>query len=195
MVRKFVALAFALLLIGATAGAAQVSIGVGGQYLSLGGTDFEGTDAGFGAAGNVMFAVAPSIMVGASGQWSSHDVGGESLKLLGIFGEGRYLFTMANGGKLTPYVGARGGWTQASADVAGLGSIKASGFAFGGGVGLMFAVAPTVSIDLNGMFHTVSLGDAKVDGQTVPDSKSSGTALQIRAGVNLKLGGGGNGGM
>ena len=193
MVRKFVAVLFALTLVGATVSAAQVGIGVSGQYLSLNGNDFDGIDAGFGVEGNVMFAVAPAIKVGASGQWSTHDAGGDNVSLLGIFGEGRYLFTMA--GKATPYIGARGGWTQASSDVTGLGSLKASGFAFGGGVGVMIAMTPTLAIDVNGMFHSVSLGDAKVDGTTVPDSKSSGTALQIRAGINFKLGGGGNGGM
>ena len=192
MVRRLVAVVCALFFVVVSTSAAQVSIGVSGQYLSLGGDDFSGTDAGPGIEGNVMFPVAPSIKVGASAQWSSHDVSGESLKILGIFGEGRYLFTMT--GKSTPYIAARGGWTQASADVTGLGSLKQSGFAFGGGVGVMIAMTPSVAIDLNGMFHSVSLGDIKADGTTVDGTSASGTALQIRAGVNFKLGGG-NGGM
>lgn len=185
MVRRFVAVLFALALIGASVSAAQIGIGVSGQYLSLGGDDFSGTDAGFGVEGNVMFPVGQSIRLGPSAQWSSHDVGGETLSLLGIFGEGRYMFS--GGGKLTPYLGARGGWAQGSADVAGT-SVSASGYAFGGGAGVMIAMSPTLAIDLNGMFHTVSLGEAKADG-TVVGPESNGTALQIRAGINFKLGG------
>jgi len=58
-----------------------------------------------------------------------------------------------------------------------------------GGGGLMFALSPSLALDLNAMFHTVSFGNAKVDGTEIPDSKASGTALQIRAGINFKLGG------
>lgn len=187
MVRKLVAVLFALALVGVSVSAAQVSIGASGQYLSLGGSDFEGTDAGFGAEGNVLFSVAPAIKLGASAQWSTHDVGGDKANILGIFGEGRYMFSMA--GKATPYIGARGGWTQASGDVTGVGNVKASGFAFGGGVGVMIALSPGLSLDLNGMFHSVSLGDAKLDGTPQPGTEQSGTALQIRAGVNFKVGG------
>ena len=187
MVRKFVAVLFALALIGSSVSAAQVGIGVSGQYLSLSGSDFEGIDAGFGVEGNVLFPIGSSLRLGASGQWSTHDVGGESLSLIGALAEGRYMLG-AGGGKMTPYIGARGGWAQASADVSGLGSYKASGFAFGGGAGVMIAMSPTLAIDLNGMFHTVSLGDASIDGTTQPGTESSGTALQIRAGINFKLG-------
>jgi hypothetical protein len=49
------------------------------------------------------------------------------------------------------------------------------------------------------MFHSVSFGDVHVKGTVdgvpgegdIPDSKASGTALQLRAGVSFKLGGGG----
>jgi opacity protein-like surface antigen len=189
MVRKLVAVLFALALVGASVSAAQVGIGVSGQYLSLGGSDFEGTDAGFGAEGNVMFPIGTSIKLGPSVQYSSHDVPafGESLSLLGIFGEGRYM--LGGGGKATPYIGARVGYAMASASVSGIGDISQNGMAFGGGVGVMIAMSPTLAIDLNGMFHSVSLGDAEVDGQSISGSDASGTALQIRAGVNFKLGG------
>lgn len=195
MVRRFLAVLLALTLVGATASVAQVSIGVGGQYLSLGGSDFEATDAGFGVEGNAMFSLGPSIKLGPSVQWSSHKDSflDENIKVLGIVGEGRYMIGMG-AGKAKPYVGARAGWVQASADISGVGSAKQSGFAVGGGVGVLIAMTPTLAIDLNGMFHSVSFGDAKLDGTTLPDSQTSGTALQFRAGINFKLGGG-NGGM
>jgi hypothetical protein len=68
-------------------------------------------------------------------------------------------------------------------------SAKATGYPFGGGGGLMIAMSPSLAIDVNAMFHTVSFGNAKVDGTEIPGSEASGTALQIRAGINFKLGG------
>ena len=189
MVRKFVAVLFALALIGASVSAAQVSIGVGGQYLSLGGDDFTDIDAGFGVEGNVMFPVGQSIKLGASAQWSTHGITGasEKFKVLGVLAEGRYLFTMA--GKATPYVGARAGWAQYSVSSGGS-TAKATAIPFGGGVGVMIAMTPTLGIDLNAMYHTVSFGNAKVDGTEISGTEAKGTGLQIRAGVNFKLGGG-----
>jgi len=194
MVRKLLAALFALALVGATAGVAQVSIGIGGQYLGFGGSDFETTDDGFGVEGNVMFGLGTSFKLGPSVQWSSHydSFIDENISVLGILGEGRYMLGMGTG-KATPYIAGRAGWVQASATVGGL-SAKQSGFAGGGGVGVMIALSPALAFDLNGMFHAVSFGNAKVDGSEVPDSKTSGTALQVRAGINFKLGGG-NGGM
>lgn len=187
MVRKLVAVLFAFALVGASVSAAQ-SIGASAVYASLGGNDFSDVDAGFGVEGNVMFPVAPSIKLGVSGQWTTHAITGETenLKVLGIFAEGRYLFTMA--GKATPYLGARAGWAQWSFSQLGS-TAKASGIPFGGGVGVMIGLSPGLAIDLNGMFHTVSFGTAKVDGTEIPDSKLKGTVLEIRAGVNFRVGG------
>lgn len=178
----------ALALVGASASVAQVSIGVSGAYSNLGGSDFDGVDAGYGVEGNVMFPVAQSIKLGVSGQWATHGIAGasENLKVLGILAEGRYLFTMA--GKATPYVGVRGGWGQYSVSQGGS-TAKATGFPVGGGVGVMIGLSPTLALDLNGMLHTVSFGNVKVDGTEVPDSKASGTVLLVRAGINFKLGG------
>lgn len=188
MVRKFVAVLFALALIGASVSAAQVSIGAGAQYLSLGGDDFSDADAGFGFAGNVMFPVGQSMKVGAVGQWSTHDVAGtDGLDVLGALAEGRYLF--GGGGKATPYVGARVGWAQYSLSAGGA-TGKATAIPFGGGVGVMIAMSPTLAIDLNGMFHSLSFGNVSVDGTEIADTKLSGTGLQINAGISFTLGGG-----
>lgn len=187
MVRKFVAVLFALALIGASVSAAQVSIGAGAQYLSLGGDDFTDVDAGFGVAGNVMFPVGQSIKVGAVGQWSTHGVAGtDGLDVLAAFAEGRYLF--GGGGKATPYIGGRVGWAQYSLSAGGT-SAKATAIPFGGGVGVLIAMSPTLSIDLNGMYHSLSFGNAKVDGTEIPGSEAKGTGLQINAGISFKLGG------
>ena len=206
--RKFWAVLFTIALVGASVGAAQASIGVGGQYLSFGGSDFEGTDAGMGLEGNVMFPAGKALMLGASAQWSTHNdaVLSDNTTALGIFAEGRYLFRSASGSKLTPYVGARAGWAQGTqtAQATELGGssgsvdASASGFAFGGGAGVMIALSPSLSLDVNGMMHTISFGDTHVKGnidgtpvdQDLPGSKTSGTALQLRAGLSFKLGSG-----
>ncbi len=195
MVRRLLAVLFALALVGATAGVAQVSIGLSGQYLGFGGSDFETTDDGFGVEGNVMFSLGSAFKLGPSAQWSSHydSFIDQDISVLGILGEGRYMLGMGTG-KATPYISGRAGWVQATADISGVGSAKQSGFGAGGGVGVLIALSPTLAFDLNGMFHAVSFGNAKVDGSELPDSKTSGTALQVRAGINFKLGGG-NGGM
>lgn len=189
MVRKLLAVLFALALVGATAGVAQVGIGVSGQYLSLSGDDFSGTDAGFGVEGNVLFPVGPSLRVGPSAQWSTHQVSGftDNGTIFGLLGEARYM--LGGAGKATPYIAARAGWAQASISESGT-TAKQSGVAFGGGVGVMIAMSPGLGIDLNGVFHSVSLGDLSVDGTSIADTNVSGTALQIRAGINFKLGGG-----
>lgn len=194
MVRRLFTVLFALALVGATAGVAQVSIGVSGQYMGFGGSDFETTDDGFGAEGNVMFSLGSAFKLGPSVQWSSHydSFLDENLSVLGVLGEGRYMLSMG-AGKTTPYISGRAGWVQASADVSGA-SAKQSGFGVGGGVGVLIALSPMLAFDLNGMFHAVSFGNAKIDGSEIPDSETSGTALQVRAGINFKLGGG-NGGM
>jgi len=209
MMRKFSAVLFAIAVVGASVSAAQASIGVGGQYLSFGGSDFDGTDAGMGLEANVMFPAGKAFMLGASGQWSTHNdaVFSDNTTALGIFAEGRYLFRSTSGTKLTPYVGVRAGWAQGTqtAQASELGGssgsldASSSGFAFGGGAGVMIALSPSLSLDVNGMIHSVSFGDTHVKGtfdgtpvdETIPDSKTSGTALQLRAGFSFKLGSGG----
>jgi hypothetical protein len=206
MMRNFSAVLVALALIGTSVGAAQTSIGVGMQYMSFGGSDFDGTDAGMGFEANVMFPAGKAFMLGASGQWSTHNNDfSDDLTALGIFGEGRYLFRSASGSKLTPYVGGRLGWargaqTVSASEVGGsTGSVDltASGLVFGGGAGVMIGLSPSVSLDINGMIHSVSFGDTHVQGaidgsaidDDIPDSSAGGTAMQLRAGISFKLGG------
>lgn len=177
---------------------AQVSIGVGGHSLSFGGDDFQGTDAGFGAEARVMFPVGTSVSLGGGLQYSAHnsDFFDNSIKVLGILAEGRYMFRTPSG-KTTPYVAGRGGWAQGSTndvDIDGDGipdinKVKQSGIVFGAGGGVLVTMSPTVALDLGLVFHSVSFGDADADGTTLTNSDVSGTGLQIRAGVSFKLGG------
>ena len=195
MVRKFVAVLFALALFGASLGAAQISIGVGGQWLSPSSDKYKNDlgiemKSGFGAEGNVMFPVGQSFKLGASVQWSSHGItdAANNASLLGAFGEGRYMF--GSGAKATPYVAGRVGYSQWTYSETGI-DLKASGLAYGGGVGVMIAMSPTLAIDVNGMYNGHSFGDIDANGSTASGTSATVQALQIRAGVNFKLGGGG----
>ena len=196
MLRKFVAVLFALALLGASAGAAQVSIGIGGQWLSPSSDKYKNDlgiemKSGFGAEGNVMFGLGQSFKVGASVQWSSHSItdAPNNASLLGLFGEGRYMF--GSGAKATPYVAGRVGYSQWTYSDGTVGDLKASGLAFGGGAGVMIAMSPTLAIDLNGMYNSHSFGDIDVSGTSAAGTDATVSAFQIRAGVNFKLGGGG----
>lgn len=189
MVRHLPAVALALMIGGATLGAAQASIGAGVILVNLGGADFTGVDDGFGLEGRVMLPVGRALHVGVGAQYSSHGTAiNESLKALGIFGEGRYRF--ATGGTATPYLAARGGWMRGSLSSSAFGGDQTNtGFAFGGGGGVAVALSPGIALDLGAVLHTVSFGDATVDGQTIANTSGSGTAMQIRAGVSFSLGG------
>jgi hypothetical protein len=185
----------AVLALAPAGAAAQVSIGIGAQLLCLGGNDFRSADAGFGGEASVLFPVGKSFKMGAAVQYSSHDDAflDNNIAVLGLFYAGRFVFRQAKGG-VTPYIVGRGGWVRASSkvDVDFDGTdddVSQTGFAFGGGGGVMIPLSPSVEIDLGAAFHAVSLGDGKADGTTVPNTDASGTALQIRAGVSFKIGG------
>lgn len=187
--------AVAVLALAPAGAAAQVSIGVGAQLLSLGGDDFRSADAGFGGEAGVLFPVGKSLQMGGSVQYSSHDDAflDNNIAVLGLFYAGRFVFRQARG-NVTPYIVGRGGWVRASSkvDVDFDGTdddVSQTGFGFGGGGGVMITLSPTVALDLGAVFHAVSLGDGKADGTTVPNTDANGTALQIRAGVSVKLGG------
>ncbi len=174
--------------------AAQVSIGIGGQLLSLGGEDFTSADAGFGGEANIMFPIGKSVKLGGGVQYSSHDDAflPNNIAVLGVLAEGRYMFRAS--GNATPYVAGRGGWVRASSrvDVDFDGTdddVSQTGFAFGAGGGVMITLSPAVAVDIGAVFHAVSFGDGQADGTTVPNTDASGTGLQIRAGVSFKLGG------
>jgi hypothetical protein len=98
-------------------------------------------------------------------------------------------------GAVRPYVLGRGGWAQASTsdvDVNGDGitdieKLTQGGLVYGAGGGVLIG-SPTASLDLGLVLHSVSLGDAAADGTTISNTHVGGAAIQVRAGVSLKLG-------
>jgi hypothetical protein len=88
---------------------AQVKIGVAGLYASLGGDDFQGTDAGLGGDAQVRFALSPTFTLGGGVQFTSHDnnFADGNINVLGVFAEPRYHIAMSGAGALRPYLAAR----------------------------------------------------------------------------------------
>ncbi|MGH9894599.1 MAG: hypothetical protein ACREA0_21995 [bacterium] len=171
----------------ATPAVAQVSIGAAGLYASLNGSDFDGTDAGFGLDAQVRFPIGSSASLGFGGQWTSHGVQGatNNLTVLGVFGEPRFMFTTA--GSVKPYLMARGGYVRESFSESGF-DASASGYYVGGGGGLVLAAGSSLTVDLAVFLNTVSFGDVTVNGSKVSNSNTSGSALVVRAGIVIGLG-------
>lgn len=178
-----------LLLVAPAIASAQTSLGFGVQLLDLGGSDFDGISAGIGVEARVMLRAGQSAQVGVGAQYSTHGIQGidPNFNILGLIPEFRYLFK-GTGGKVTPYVGGRAGYIHASVSQGG-NSVTASGYAFGATGGIQLETSSSMSFDLGLAFQSAHLGDLKANGATQPDTKSSGTGLQFRAGLSFKLGG------
>lgn len=194
--------AFRLLALVAVVGLAGVSrqvaaqqrfeFGLGGGYYTLSGDDFEGTDAGMGldAVGRIVW---PSgLGVGLSLQRNTHsaDFVDDDITVLGILGDVRYAFS-PQGTNVRPYVGGRFGWVKESAEVLG-DDAEASGWMFGAVGGVMFALSTAVTFDASVGLYQVSFGDGEIDGETIPDSDTSGSSLGLRLGLIFRLPGGGS---
>jgi hypothetical protein len=161
---------------------AQIGFGVAGLYASLNGSDFDGTDAGIGVDGQVRFSIGGSGSLGIGGQYTRHGIQGisDNLKVLGVFGEPRYYFSVP--GSLKPYLAGRAGYLRESISSGGI-DASANGYLVGGGAGLLVNAAPLLHLDLTVLFIGVSFGDTTIDGTKVPDSSSHGSALALRIGV------------
>lgn len=161
---------------------AQVGFGVAGLYVSLKGSDFDGTDAGIGVDGQVRFSVAGNGSLGIGGQYTSHGLQGisDNLKVIGVFGEPRYYLGVPGG--LKPYLMGRAAYLHESLSSGGI-DASANGYLLGGGAGMLLSAGPALHVDLTVLFTGVSFGDATIDGTKVPDSSSHGSAIALRIGV------------
>lgn len=103
----------------------------------------------------------------------------------------RYYFRTASP-TFVPFIEARGAWLRESATVGGV-DLSATGWAFGGTGGILFALGPSVGIETGASFTAVSFGDADADGTTIPESSASGASLGVFAGLVVYFpSGGGN---
>jgi hypothetical protein len=162
---------------------AQVSFNVAGLYATLSGSDFQGTNAGSGADGQIRFPLGQAgLSLGAGAQWTSHSVDGidPNWSVIGVFGEPRYVFKTGGSSQLAPYIAGRAGWLHESISD-GTDKLSASGFYFGGGGGLLIGLGG-VNLDIGVLFASVNFGEVDLNGSST-GFKPSGTSLALRAGL------------
>ncbi len=148
----------ALCVAGVRPAGAQVSFNVAGLYVSLSGSDFQGTNAGIGADGQVRFRLAPSpITLGIGAQYTTHSVDGisENFNVWGVFVEPRYAFP-SGASQVKPYLAARGGYLHQGISSGG-NSLSADGFDIGAGGGILVGLGG-VDLDIGFLFALVNFG-------------------------------------
>ena len=182
-------LAVALLVVMAVpAGAQGIKLEASLAYVSLGGDDFEFTGAGMGFDVAAIFSTPAKLSIAAGLQRSSHEFDDNSgdMAALQIYAEPRMTLGMMTG-PVSPYLFGRVGWVRASGDLGGADASQ-SGFGFGGGIGMRITTPGSISWHASVGIHSISLGDAEVDGSTIPDSDASGSAMVLRGGVSFSFG-------
>jgi hypothetical protein len=155
-------------------------------YATVSGDDFEGIDAGIGfdVQGRVKFT---ALSLGLGYQRSSHGLEGidENVNVSGIFVEPRY--ELGSAASIKPYLTARIGRVTQSIEAEGS-ELKASGMSFGGGLGVMVPLTSSVRLSTSASWNSLSLGEMEVDGDQIPDSKSSGSSVALRVGMSFSFG-------
>jgi hypothetical protein len=166
---------------------AQVSIGISGVYADPNGSDFDGTNAGYGLQGQIRFPLGSSFSLGLGGQWTSHGIQGisENLSVVGAVAEPRYSFSTSST-QFKPYLTGSVSYVHESLSSGG-NSGSANGFFFGGGAGVLIHAGNSVNVDLSGFIGPLNFGDVTVNGTKISGSSTSGTGLEFRAGVLLDL--------
>ena len=166
--------------------APKFSLEPAAYYATVGGDDFEGIDAGMGfdVQGRVKFT---ALSLGLGYQRSSHGLEGldEKVNVSGMFIEPRYEIPSAASFK--PYLTTRIARVTQSLEADGS-EAKASGISFGGGVGVMVPLTSSVRLNTAASWNSISLGEIEVDGDAIPDSKSSGSSLALRVGMSFSFG-------
>jgi hypothetical protein len=159
---------------------------ISGVYATLNGDDFETTKGGVGFEGALVLGLNSKWSLAAGATRTSHDEEDIDLStsVLQIFAEPRFM--LSSSGSVAPYLFGRVGWINAKADDI---DAKATGFAFGGGLGMLLKISGAVSLNAAAGFHKVSLGDAEIAGETIPESDASGTSILFRGGISIGFGG------
>jgi hypothetical protein len=169
--------------------AQSFSFAGGGVYASLSGSDFDGINGGLGGDLQFRYHAKRGVSIGGGIQYTSHGIEGfsETFGVRAFFVDGRYAFEQAAASSVTPYLGVRFALTHYSVSSGGS-TLSANGTAFGPTGGLLVRLTPTTQLDLGVAWFSVHFGDAEIDGTPQADSKSSGSALALRAGVAFGFG-------
>ena len=130
----------------------------------------------------------PKWSLGAGAQYSVHSSGGDDLGLLGLFLEPRLVLN-ASMGSFAPYLAGRLVYLRGSLTSDALeGDGSSSGFAIGGGAGLIYPLSRTVNIDIGGAVLHQSLGNMTLAGNEIEFPSFFGYV--IKAGLSVGFEGG-----
>lgn len=177
---------------GILAGEVGDSVGGGLQVEGMATFRPEGTSIRFGAGGGY--------------SWFEFDRGEGTLGKLSLFSVATLLIPSLDT-KMVPYVQARIGWTRLSDDqgcgppyeqreeYCGVGPDDfapgdrvRSGLELGAAVGVEIPVAERISLDVQGSFSWLELGDMDFEGTSLPVTDASGSAFAMRGGAIYFLG-------
>lgn len=169
--------------------AQNFSLAGGGLYATLNGDDFQGINAGLGGDLQFRYHAAGGVSIGGGVQYTSHGIEGldPNFGVRAFFADFRYAFERAASPSVTPYLGARVGLAHYGVSSGGS-TLSANGTAFGPVGGLLLRLAPTTQLDVGMAWFSVHFGNFSVDGTEQPDTKASGSALAVRAGVVVGFG-------
>ena len=150
-------------------------------YFALEGDDFLGVDAGVGFEGTARYTLPSGLQFVGGVSYNVHDVGNNSLDVLGIFAEPRYLYRLKSP-SVAPFFGARISYLYSTFDATDP-DITADGWAFGGVGGILFQVDRHFGIELSVLFAAVNFGDVEAGGVTVDNTDASGSTLGLKLGI------------
>jgi hypothetical protein len=161
----------------------------GGVYAALNGSDFDGINAGLGVDAQVRYHTRGGVSVGAGVQYTSHGIDGldPNFGVRAFFADLRYSFEKASSPSITPYVAARAALAHYGISSGG-NSATANGSAFGPAGGMLIQLGRTAKLDVGIVWYSVHFGNFSANGVEQADTKSSGSALALRAGVVFGFG-------
>lgn len=120
------------------------------------------------------------ISIGVGGQFASHATSNDiGISIIGAFVEPRLLFPIGTGG-FGPYISGRVALMRQTNDIA----TATTGPAFGGGVGVEFALRPSVTLDVGASALMQSFGESSAPSGRVFMSGSL-TSYAIKAGLRF----------
>lgn len=121
---------------------------------------------GAGIEAQLRFTPAALWSAGIGIQSTTHKSGGEQLSLSGFFIEPRYALDIGSD-RFAPYLAGRIAVLNQDSDLANAPNAKSSGFAVGGGGGLLIRATPKMNVDLGVAFVNQSFSDATASNGSV----------------------------
>ena len=121
---------------------------------------------GAGIEAQLRYTPASLLSAGVGFQSTSHSSGGEKLTMTGVFVEPRYALDIGSD-RVAPYLAGRVALLSQTSDLKAASNASSSGFAIGGGGGLLIRASKTVNFDVGLAFVSQSFGDAKASNGSI----------------------------